>query len=96
MDLGSTRTKTLPDQKALEMIFEKLQRCMFHIFIANTRCDLLHEVLMSSISPHFTVVIFRRKDTYRVFVETVDPEEVRAHIHFPCFLELAICLVHSY
>ena len=36
MDLGSTRTKPLPEQKALEMIFEKLQRCVFHIFISNT------------------------------------------------------------
>jgi hypothetical protein len=36
VDLGSTRTKPLPEQKALEMIFEKLQRCVFHIFIANT------------------------------------------------------------
>jgi len=82
VDLGTARTTPLPDRKALEMILEKLQKCVFHIFVANARWDLLRQVLMSSISPPFATVLFRRKDTYGVFAEPVDPEEVKSPYSF--------------
>jgi len=49
LDLGTARTTPLPDRKALEMILEKLQKFVLHIFPFDPKWDLLHWVLMSSI-----------------------------------------------
>ena len=42
----------------------------------------MRQVLMSSISPPFATALFRRKNTYGVFAEPVDLEEVRNPFSF--------------
>ena len=66
------------------MILEKLQKCVFHIFVANARCDLLRQVLLSSISPPFAIRLWFhiKMHVSHPFAEPMDPEEVRSPYSF--------------
>ena len=65
LDLGTARTTPLPDRKALEMILEKLQKFVLHIFPFDPKWDLLHWVLMSSILSSFCHCLIPQKGYMR-------------------------------
>jgi hypothetical protein len=83
-DLGTLRTTPLPDRNALEMILEKLQKCVFYIFWWKHEMGF-DALTFDELDFLLVTVQFCRKDTYRVFAEPVDLEEVRA-FHFLAML----------
>lgn len=79
--LESGPTPTLPDKKMLVVILDKLQKYVFFLY-NNLLCFLN---LKKNVFPgwpflQFTVANLCRKDTYGVFSEPVDIEEVMMYI----------------